>query len=53
MYTFLWFVILITIVVFIHEFGHYYIARINGVKVEIFSIGFGKEILGWNDKKWY
>ena len=44
------FIILITIVVFIHEYGHYYFARKFGVGVTDFSIGFGKEIFGWNDK---
>jgi len=44
-----WFLIVLTVVVFIHEFGHYIVARWNGVKVEIFSIGFGSELFGWND----
>ena len=44
------FIILITIVVFIHEYGHYYFAKKFGVGVTDFSIGFGKEIYGWNDK---
>ena len=44
------FVILILIVVFIHEYGHYYFAKKYGVGVTDFSIGFGKEIFGWNDK---
>ena len=44
------FVILIVIVVFIHEYGHYYFAKRYGVGVTDFSIGFGKEIFGWNDK---
>ena len=44
------FLILITIVVFIHEYGHYYFAKKYGVKVTDFSIGFGKELFGWNDK---
>jgi len=44
------FIILITVVVFIHEYGHYYIAKKYGVGVTDFSIGFGKEIIGWNDK---
>ena len=44
------FLILITIVVFIHEYGHYYFAKKYGVAVTDFSIGFGKEIFGWNDK---
>ena len=44
------FIILILIVVFIHEFGHYYFAKKYGVGVTDFSIGFGQEIFGWNDK---
>ena len=45
------FIILLSIIVFVHEFGHYIVAIINKVKVETFSIGFGKEIIGWNDKR--
>ena len=44
------FIILITVVVFIHEYGHYYFAKKFGVGITDFSIGFGKEIFGWNDK---
>ena len=44
------FLVLIMIVVFIHEYGHYYFAKKYGVGVTDFSIGFGKEIFGWNDK---
>ncbi len=44
-----WFLVILGAVVFIHEFGHYIFARIFGVRVEVFSIGFGKEIFGWND----
>ena len=44
------FIILIMVVVFIHEYGHYYFAKRYGVGVTDFSIGFGKEIFGWNDK---
>ena len=44
------FILVLTIVVFIHEFGHFWVARRVGVKVEIFSIGFGKELFGFNDK---
>ena len=44
------FIILITIVVFIHEYGHYYFAKKFGVGITDFSIGFGKEIFGWKDK---
>ena len=44
------FIVLILIVVFIHEYGHYYFAKKYGVGVTDFSIGFGQEIFGWNDK---
>lgn len=44
------FLIVLTILVFIHELGHYLVARWNGVKIEVFSIGFGPEIFGWTDK---
>jgi regulator of sigma E protease len=44
------FIVILSVIVFIHEFGHYYIAKISGVKIEVFSIGFGKELFGWNDK---
>jgi regulator of sigma E protease len=44
------FLVVLTVLVFVHEFGHYIIARWNGVRVEVFSIGFGPEIFGWNDK---
>ena len=44
------FIILIIVVVFVHEYGHYYFARRYGVGVTDFSIGFGKELFGWSDK---
>jgi regulator of sigma E protease len=45
------FVLVLSILVFVHEWGHYIIARLCGVKVDKFSIGFGPEIFGWTDKK--
>ena len=44
------FILILTILVFVHELGHYLVARRNGVKVEVFSVGFGKEIFGYTDK---
>ena len=44
------FFIVLTPLVFIHELGHYYAAKKNGVIVEQFSVGFGPEIFGFNDK---
>ena len=37
--------------IFIHELGHYYVGRWFGVKAETFSIGFGREMFGWTDKR--
>ncbi|MBI1275791.1 RIP metalloprotease RseP [bacterium] len=45
------FFLIISVIVFIHEFGHYYVARLCGVKIEQFSIGFGRELFGWTDKR--
>ena len=44
------FLFVLTIIVFVHEFGHFIVARWNGVKVQSFAIGFGKEIFGINDR---
>ena len=45
------FIFIISIIVFIHEFGHFYVARLCGVQIEEFALGFGKELIGFNDKK--
>lgn len=45
------FLLLLTVIVFIHELGHFLVARWYGVDVTTFSIGFGPEIFGWNDRK--
>ncbi len=44
------FLAVITVVVFFHELGHFLVARWNGVRVDVFSIGFGGEVFGWHDK---
>lgn len=44
------FVVLLGILVFVHEFGHYIVAKLSGVQVEAFSIGFGKQLWGFTDK---
>lgn len=49
-YSIIGFILLMGIVVFVHEFGHYYVARLCGVRAEIFSIGFGKKIFSRRDK---
>ena len=55
LFTLLWdnvvpFVFVLTVLVFVHEMGHYWVARRCGVRIEVFSIGFGPELFGWNDK---
>jgi regulator of sigma E protease len=42
--------VLLTPVVFIHELGHFWVARRAGVRVEVFSVGFGPELFGWTDR---
>ncbi len=44
------FLVIITAIVFVHEMGHYLVARANGVRVETFSIGFGPELFGFTAK---
>ncbi|KPF86230.1 RIP metalloprotease RseP [alpha proteobacterium AAP38] len=44
------FLVVLTILVFVHEMGHFLVARRNGVRVEVFSIGFGPEIVGRTDR---
>ncbi len=44
------FLLVLGIVVFVHEWGHYIVAKMCGVKIESFSIGFGPELCGFNDK---
>lgn len=49
-FTTILFILVLGILIFVHELGHYLAARSVGIRVEVFSIGFGKEIFGWNDK---
>lgn len=46
----IYFAITIGILVFIHEFGHFAAAKLSGMRAEIFAIGFGKRLFGWNRK---
>ena len=39
------------VVIFVHEFGHFIVARFNKIKVSVFSIGFGPRIMSFKDKK--
>ena len=43
------FILVLTPIVFIHELGHFWVARKTGVIVDVFSVGFGREIFGWTD----
>ncbi len=45
------FLLMLGPLVFIHELGHYLAARLFGIKADVFSIGFGREITGWTDKQ--
>ena len=45
------FLVVLTVVVFIHEFGHFWVGRLCGVGVTAFSVGFGRELIGWTDRK--
>src|SRR5919107_5476298 len=45
------FLIVLTVVVFVHEMGHFLVGRWCGVGVNAFSIGFGPELFGWNDRQ--
>src|SRR5258708_15983230 len=44
------FLIVLTVLVFVHELGHYWVARRAGVRIDVFSIGFGPELFGWYDR---
>ena len=46
-----WFIVVVSPIVFVHELGHFLFARLFGVKVEIFSIGFGKSLIEYKDNK--
>ena len=45
-----YFILVLTLLVFVHEFGHYWVGRRFGVHAEVFSIGFGPELIGWTDR---
>ncbi len=45
------FIVIMTVLVFVHEWGHYWVGIRNGIKVEVFSIGFGRELWGWTSPK--
>src|SRR6267143_2145487 len=45
------FLFVLTIIVFVHELGHFLVARWCGIKVLVFSVGFGPELVGFNDRQ--
>jgi len=45
-----YFVLVLTLLVFVHEYGHYWVGRRFGIHAEVFSIGFGPELFGWTDR---
>jgi regulator of sigma E protease len=51
LFTVLSFLLVIGPLVFIHELGHYFVGRWFGVGAEAFSIGFGREVIGWTDRR--
>jgi regulator of sigma E protease len=51
LYMALFFLLAIGPLIFIHELGHYYVGRWFGVKADTFSIGFGRELFGWTDRR--
>ena len=46
----IYFIITIGILVFVHEFGHFAAAKLSGMRADIFALGFGKRLFGWNKK---
>ena len=50
-FTILAFLLVIGPLIFVHELGHYFAGRWFGVKAETFSIGFGRELFGWTDRR--
>ncbi|MFQ5533308.1 MAG: RIP metalloprotease RseP [Sphingomonadales bacterium] len=49
LFSILMFILVFTILVFVHELGHFWVARRNNIRIDVFSIGFGPEIFGWTD----
>lgn len=44
------FILVLSLIVFVHEMGHYLVGRLSGIKVLAFSLGFGPELVGFNDR---
>lgn len=45
------FLAVLTVIIFVHELGHFLVARWCGVNVDTFSVGFGRELVGWTDRR--
>jgi regulator of sigma E protease len=45
-----YFILVLSLLVFVHEYGHYWVGRRFGIHAEVFSIGFGPELFGWTDR---
>jgi regulator of sigma E protease len=46
--TLFYFVIVIGVLVVVHEFGHFIAARLSGMRADVFSVGMGQRVFGWN-----
>jgi len=44
-------VLLFSLAIFVHEYGHYRVARLLGLRIDGFSIGFGPKLIGWTDRQ--
>ena len=49
--TVLAFILCLSVIVFVHEFGHYFIGKLTGIHAEVFSIGFGPVLISMRDKR--
>jgi regulator of sigma E protease len=45
------FILILSLLVFVHEMGHYLVGRLSGIGVSVFSVGFGPELLGYTDRR--
>ena len=43
-------ILILAVIVFVHEYGHFIIARLNGIEVVEFTVGFGPKLIGWKTK---
>ena len=50
-WTLLAFVLALSIIVAVHEYGHYIVGRWTGIHAEVFSLGFGPKLFGWTDRR--